>query len=356
MSFKRLTALAAATVLACAPLCAQQAPAAAAAPKAEAPAPKFNPDDLLKIIPDTLGEYTVDGNTVKVDSTTQKAGLKAELEMLAKQGADIKPDMIKQIIPRMAEQVIMDKVMPLAAAKKGFKPNMDKVRTQVNELKQQGSPEQFQQFLKMQGCANEEEFITKIAPREAIQQFIESLEKGIEVTDKEIREFYDQNAAQMKTYTCSHILAAFDPKNPRNDNITPEMDAAALKKINEVKAELDKGASFEELAKKYSDCPSGKEGGKLGEYNPDTKMQPGQMVPEFTDGFNALKPGEVTATPVKTSFGYHLIKASAVTEKTFEGEAPKIRQHLTGMKMQKKVPEVIEEIKKEYNVKFYEVK
>jgi peptidyl-prolyl cis-trans isomerase C len=61
------------------------------------------------------------------------------------------------------------------------------------------------------------------------------------------------------------------------------------------------GESFEELAKKYSDCPSGKKGGDLGWF------ARGQMVKEFEEACFGGQKG-ATVGPVKTQFGYHLIK------------------------------------------------
>ena len=362
MSFKNLMFSAVASALVAVPAFAQEnakpAPEAPAQPAAEAkpaepPKPKFNPDDRLKLIPDYLGEYTVDGKVVKVDTKKLKEGLRAELEMAAKSGADVTPDMITQLLPRMAEQLVMEQVLPLEAAKKGFKPDLDKIRKQIADFKKQGSEDQFKQFLQMQGCKDEEEFVAKIAPRDAIQQYVKSIEDAVVIDDKAVKDHYDKNAADMKYYTCSHILAAFDAKNPRNDQITPEMDAAALVKIKDILTELGKGAKFEDLAKKHSDCPSGKEGGKLNDYNPDQKMPQGQMVPEFTEAFNALKPGETTKEPVKTQFGYHIIKASDVVVRTLEEVAPQIREMLKGQQLQQKIPAIIEQIKKDFNVKLY---
>ena len=75
----------------------------------------------------------------------------------------------------------------------------------------------------------------------------------------------------------------------------------ALQKIEDIQDELNKGADFEELARKYSDCPSAAQGGDLGYFSR------GQMVPEFEKAAFALEIGEVSE-PVLTEFGYHLIR------------------------------------------------
>ena len=67
-------------------------------------------------------------------------------------------------------------------------------------------------------------------------------------------------------------------------------------------AELDKGADFAALAKKYSKDPGAESGGDLGYFGHD------DMVKEFADAAFALSPGEYTKTPVKTEFGWHVIK------------------------------------------------
>jgi len=77
-------------------------------------------------------------------------------------------------------------------------------------------------------------------------------------------------------------------------------------KCQQLKTEIEGGASFEDLAKQHSSCPSGQRGGALGEFGP------GQMVPEFdTVVFNEAV-GQVHG-PVKTQFGFHLIE---ITERS----------------------------------------
>ncbi|MEA9357480.1 peptidylprolyl isomerase [Bacteriovorax sp. PP10] len=71
--------------------------------------------------------------------------------------------------------------------------------------------------------------------------------------------------------------------------------------IKDIQKKLSEGVSFEDLARDFSTCPSGKEGGNLGEFGK------GMMVPSFEKAAFALLPGEVSE-PVRTQFGFHLIK------------------------------------------------
>ena len=66
-------------------------------------------------------------------------------------------------------------------------------------------------------------------------------------------------------------------------------------------AKLNAGSTFEELALNFSKCPSGKRGGALGEFGR------GMMVKPFEDAAFGTEVGKISE-PVKTQFGYHLIK------------------------------------------------
>jgi peptidyl-prolyl cis-trans isomerase C len=69
----------------------------------------------------------------------------------------------------------------------------------------------------------------------------------------------------------------------------------------DLERKLGEGVQFEDLAKKFSKCPSGKSGGDLGEFGR------GQMVKSFEEAAFELEPEQVSG-PVRTQFGYHLIK------------------------------------------------
>src|SRR5947208_3438019 len=92
-----------------------------------------------------------------------------------------------------------------------------------------------------------------------------------------------------------------------------------------VKAELDKGADFAELAKKKSKDPGASDGGDLGFFTKE------QMVPEFSAVAFALEPGKIS-DPVKSQFGWHIIKVEekrARTAPPFEQVKPQIETYVT---------------------------
>lgn len=74
-----------------------------------------------------------------------------------------------------------------------------------------------------------------------------------------------------------------------------------------LKSQIEKGADFAKIAKEHSKCPSGKDGGSLGEFSP------GQMVKEFDEVVFSAELNKVQG-PIKTDFGYHLIEVTNRTE------------------------------------------
>ena len=118
------------------------------------------------------------------------------------------------------------------------------------------------------------------------KHFLNELFDDISSTDEEIREYYEENKNLFKskyTFKAKHILVESEEK------------ASELKKL------CENGEEFEELAKSHSMCPSKEVGGDLGEFTQ------GQMVLEFENACIDAEVGKVT-NPVKTQFGYHLIK------------------------------------------------
>ena len=156
---------------------------------------------------------------------------------------------------------------------------------------------------------------------------------AVSVSDKEARDYYEENKErfnQGETVNASHILVDTEEK--------------ALELLAKIKSGE---ASFEECAKENSSCPSGQQGGSLGDFGR------GQMVPEFDTAVFAMEEGEITETPVKTQFGYHLIKLNKknpATTPAFEEIASEIKQGLLGEKRQKAYESKINQLKILYPV------
>ncbi|WP_300408406.1 peptidyl-prolyl cis-trans isomerase [Lagierella sp.] len=155
------------------------------------------------------------------------------------------------------------------------------------------------------------------------------------ISDEEVREYYDSHKEYFKTpeqISASHIL------------VDSEEKANALKK------EILDGKEFEMVAKENSSCPSGANGGSLGRFGK------GQMVPEFEQAAFNSEVGEIT-DPVKTQFGYHLIRVDEKFEpstKSFDEVKEQVKSQLLALKQQEIYLNKATDLKKEYKVeKFY---
>ena len=128
---------------------------------------------------------------------------------------------------------------------------------------------------------------------------------SVEITDADAEAEFEKNkesykkAEERKT---AHILINVAA------NASDEDKAAALQKIEDLKAQIDGGADFAEIAKEHSDDPgSGAQGGDLG------WVETGDMVAPFEEALFAMEANTVSE-PVLTQFGYHLIQLSEIKE------------------------------------------
>jgi peptidyl-prolyl cis-trans isomerase D len=131
---------------------------------------------------------------------------------------------------------------------------------------------------------------------------LEDLAKNVEIADEELRRLYDEQKASFGTEErrkVSHILIPVEAAGE-------EADKAALAKITDIRNRLVKGEDFVKVAKETSGDPvSAQQGGDLGFIDKNA------LEENFAKAALALRPGELSE-PVKTSFGYHLIKVTEV--------------------------------------------
>ena len=156
---------------------------------------------------------------------------------------------------------------------------------------------------------------------------------AVTVSDTDVRKYYEDNIdkfRQGETVNADHILVDSEEK--------------AL----EILGKIESGEiSFADAAREYSSCPSGQRGGNLGDFGR------GQMVPEFDTAVFELAEGEITKTPVKTQFGYHLIKLNSKSESSvmpYEEIAAQLTEMVLGEKRREAYERKINQLKILYPV------
>jgi peptidyl-prolyl cis-trans isomerase C len=137
--------------------------------------------------------------------------------------------------------------------------------------------------------------------------------------DAMLHTYYDAHKADWEEVKARHILIRFQgSKMPLADGKKELTDAEALAKATDLRAKILAGADFAAVAKESSDdTGSGANGGDLGAFGR------GQMVPEFDKEAFLLPVGQMSQ-PVKSPFGYHLIKVESHSTKPFEEVKPVI--------------------------------
>jgi peptidyl-prolyl cis-trans isomerase C len=178
----------------------------------------------------------------------------------------------------------------------------------------------FIQEAQKQGLDTTEDFKSQVElARQAIliRELFGIYQKNNPVTDAEVKAEYDKFAAANsgKEYKARHIL------------VEKEDEAKAII------AQLKKGGKFEEIAKKSSKDPgSGAKGGDL------DWAGPGNYVAEFSDAMTKLPKGKTTETPVKSQFGYHIIRVDDIRDAQlpkFDDVKPQISQQLQQQRLVK---------------------
>ena len=167
----------------------------------------------------------------------------------------------------------------------------------------------------------------------AVQDHVTS---DIEVSKQEIENYYNENRESFKQEAgiqISHILV--------------ETESEALDIIDRIKA----GDDFSDLARKYSTCNSSQQGGDLGVVNENT-----DFVEDFKIAALALEPGQYTSKPVKSQFGYHIIKAGNRAEAGYlslEQARAEVESNLLASKKQQAFTGYLEKLKQEADIKDY---
>ena len=196
------------------------------------------------------------------------------------------------------EGLINNELIYQESGKKGYLVSDEMIEKQYSAIKGQfGSQQQFLAALGQRGYT-EDSLREELGRVMAIDNYISTeIAPRVSVSEEETKGYYEENIKifwEPETVRASHILAGVEDPSDEGQK------EAALKKIKGAEKKLGKGEDFAAVAREYSDCPSGSQGGDLGYFRRE------EMVKPFSDAAFALETGG-TSGIVETKFGYHII-------------------------------------------------
>jgi peptidyl-prolyl cis-trans isomerase SurA len=247
----------------------------------------------------------------------------------------------KELRERLLSQIIENRIQLQQAEREKIAIEDSELSEQVGEIMKKlnaKTPQQFEDMLKGQGLS-----VEGVKKRLRDQLMVQRLARRkvalrVSVTEEEIDRYLAENRSKLETglsFEARHIL--FVPEADKGD----EAWRAADRKAEQVYALLLDGQDFSELARKFSEDGSSKDGGNLG------TLKRGELAPEIEDAILKLKPGQFSA-PFRSQVGYHLFQL--VAKESMTGEAlvqvrNQIREILYRQKYDARLQEWLTEIK-----------
>jgi peptidyl-prolyl cis-trans isomerase SurA len=308
------------------PLVGSQKPPPAATPQdaAEAPQPAARarkPSDAADALPAAKGESLPDSGDVMdrvicvVDNDAITLYELEEVEAHYLYENKEKPpgdEARKALRRRLLDRIIDNRIQLQQAEREKIAVEDAEISEQVDEIKKKlgaNSQPEFEDMLKSQGLTMEN--VRKRIKDQIMVQRLTRRKVGlrVSVTEQEIDRYLEENRAKLEvglSFEARHIL--FLPKPPDSE----EGWEAARRKTEQVYTLLLEGQDFGELAKKYSEDPSGKDGGSLG------SLKRGELAPDIEEAILKLQPGQFTP-PFRSKVGYHVFRLDS--KESLTGEA-----------------------------------
>lgn len=272
----------------------------------------------------------------KVKERYQKQGIKFDSESGKK--------MLQALEADILDQMIQEKVIYQEAKKQGIEVKDEDVKQHLENLKAQYGEETFNQILEQNGLTVEElEDYFRLQLLE--EGLFAKVTAGIEVTDQELEDYYNKHQEDLAKVKVRHILI----EAREGQASDAEMNAAREEAIAIIK-ELDAGADFVQVAREKSADSGSKDNGGLIEYY-FTKDDP-TFVKEFVEGAFDLAEGEYSPVPVKSPYGFHIIKVEDRKD-TFAELKEDLREEILTQRKNEKFGNYFNQLMEEADIKNY---
>lgn len=250
---------------------------------------------------------------------------------------EVKPPLKERLKDSVVRRLVDDVLIAQKAEQLGAGYSQEEIDRKFEDYKRRyGSPENLRSHLERVGSSEENlrRSFEALSLREALTQ---RLAEDITVSGEEIRGYYEKNIAR---YRSEEMVRASQILIRVSDNAEPavlKQKQALARKVRSLASK--RGADFAALAREYGEDPSKSRGGDLGFF------ARGRMVKAVEDAVWKLKVGRLVRRPIKTQYGFHILKKTGHRkEKTepFESVSEKIEQGLTTQKRNRAVQEALE--------------
>lgn len=300
----------------------------------------------------------VNGNKITNQQLNQFAGTNQLIMSIYRQNKDfaqvvLQSDPGQKLLNKYRKNKLQDLIKQRLIIQEAKNRDLELTQEQKNQFFQQHlksvkqknkmSDKQLKQALQKQGINSIDQYKKVFLQRNKDTLLINELRKqvtnGITVSDQKVKDYYNNNKKQFqveKQIKVSQILIRTNNKE----------EQTAKEKIESIADKINNGKTFAEMAKKHSEGPYAKKGGNLG------FITKGQITNQFDQVAFSLNKGQISE-PVKTKYGYHLIKVHDKKEsgiRSFEQVKDSIKQQLASKKKNKEWDEFVSQLRKNADV------
>jgi peptidyl-prolyl cis-trans isomerase SurA len=307
---------------------------------------------LMVVFPVVVSAELVSGIAVLVnDEPITTYDLAKEEEALSSSTSDGVPPGKEQLRQAALDSLINKKLIEQKVKELDIKVSDDEVKQAIEDVKKTNSisDENLRAALAARGISFDDYKAQLKEQLERLRLISLEVRSKIQISEKEIQEYYAANAGKFQVDEAFHARQIFFSIPA---NASADQQKRVAEKAEKVLAEAKAGADFAELAKKYSDDPSGKEGGDLG------FLKKGEVLPEFEKTLTTMKAGDVSGL-IRTAAGIHIIKLEEIREgkqQNYDAVKREVEDFLYKQKSEERFSQWLDGLRKNAAIEMIETK
>ena len=251
-------------------------------------------DVVAEVNGEKISRAQLDTKIGELEMGLQSQGF--DLEELSEEQAE---EVSKNLQKEALNQLIDEAILMQQAEKMGVKADEKQAQEELKQFKEGLGEETYKQLLEEQGLT-EKDLLEHQKLKLSYDALFKKVTEDVTIDDHEVKSHFDENREDLEQLKVAHILISVEP-----DSSEEEIESAN-QKAKELIEQLNNGSDFGELAKEHSDdTQSANNDGSLEVY---FSRQDPFFVAEFTEGAFQLDKGQFSPEPVRSDYGFHIIK------------------------------------------------